>query len=160
MTCWEEEGFKARRGLTVYVEKDGGEMETAMETEGERQKKEEGTRQIQRAGARQTASTAVKSGPRTEDPVPGARHASKSRRRLHGRIWTWGEGSKRGANFSSHLCLAVLASSTKVPKEVRNVKLAQRHLEPWKYTQREIEGLAGPLRQTAARHRRPRQVGT
>lgn len=105
-------------------------METEMETEGEREKR--GRDQADTTGRRetQTASTAVsqssqasQSGPSTEDPVPGARHASKSRRRLHGRIWTWGEGSKRGANFSSHLCLAVLASSTKVPKEVRNVKL-------------------------------------
>lgn len=46
--------------------------------------------------------------PSSQDPglrthCPGVRHASKSRRRLHGRIWTGDEGSKRGANFSSHL---------------------------------------------------------
>lgn len=86
------------RGATLH------EMEMELETELEAEIGKE-TRDHGLRGDRQTDGSNCRQ-VRTQDSGPiarGVRHASKSRRRLHGRIWTGDEGSKRGANFSSHL---------------------------------------------------------
>lgn len=109
--------------------------------DGDGKREAEDQRQTETTGRRETASTAVQSGPRTQDPVPGARHASKSRRRLHGRIWTGTrDRSEVLTNFSSHLCQA--NNSTCQGGNVSQACANRKRLA------------AG---QAAGRHRRPRQ---